>query len=65
MKGSAAVLLLCAGVAGCGDKLPESPAAKAVGAAPKQVMDKAVNDTARSLEQGESRSREAPEKAEK
>ena len=42
---AAAVLALA--LAGCGDKLPESEAAKKIGAAPKQAIDRAtqgVND---------------------
>ncbi|MBK8064753.1 MAG: hypothetical protein IPK29_12370 [Betaproteobacteria bacterium] len=58
-----AVLLAC--LAGCGDKVPESEAARKVGAAPKQAMDNTVNSATRALEQGENKNRDAVDKAEK
>jgi hypothetical protein len=54
-----AVALTMAVVAGCGDKVPESEAARRVGEAPKQVVDKAAADAARAVEQGAARNREA------
>ena len=48
-------------LAGCGDKVPESAAARQAGAAPKAIVDKAVADTAKALEQGAHRTREADE----
>jgi hypothetical protein len=45
-------------VAGCGDKVPESQAARKVGAVPKQTVDRATDDTAKALEQGSQRTRQ-------
>ena len=49
---------LVAALAGCGDKVPESEAARRVGAAPKQTVDKATDDAAKALQQGADRTRE-------
>jgi predicted small lipoprotein YifL len=58
-----ALLIACAALlAGCGDKTPESEAAKELGRMPKQTVDKAAADTAKALEQGAARNREAEEK---
>ena len=64
MKTLAAALVLAC-LAGCGDKVPESEAARKVGAAPKQAMDATVNSATKSLEQGENATRDAVQKAEK
>jgi len=47
--------LLCA----CGDKVPESQAAKQVGAAPKQTVDKAAADVTKAIDQGADRAKQA------
>ena len=51
-------------LAGCGDKVPQSEAAKQVGSAPKQTVDKATQDSAKALQQGADRTREADRKSE-
>jgi hypothetical protein len=57
------LLIACTALlAACGDKTPESEAAKELGRRPKQIVDKAAADTARALEQGAARNREAEEK---
>jgi hypothetical protein len=56
---SIAIAMTVALVAGCGDKVPESQAARRVGEAPKQVVDKAAADTAKAMEQAAARNREA------
>jgi len=43
----------------CGDKVPESQAAKQVGAAPKQTVDKAAADVTKALDQGAERAKQA------
>jgi hypothetical protein len=40
----------------CGDKVPESSAAKQVGEAPKQIVDKVAADAAAAASQGAKRS---------
>jgi predicted small lipoprotein YifL len=55
---TAAIAAMVIVVAGCGDKVPESQAAKAVGAAPRQTVDRVNDDTARALEQGAQRNRD-------
>ena len=52
------VLLL----AGCGDKLPESEAAKKIGMQPKQTLDRVSTDVNKSLQQGAERSRDSEDK---
>jgi hypothetical protein len=54
-----AITLFLLMLGACGDKVPQSEASRRVGEAPKQVIDKATNDTTRALEQGGQRSREA------
>jgi len=49
-------------LAACGDKTPESEAAKEVGRMPKQTIDRAGANAAKALEQGAARNREAEEK---
>jgi predicted small lipoprotein YifL len=48
----------------CGDKVPQSEAAKQLGSQPKQTVDKASQDAAKALQQGADRTREADKKAE-
>jgi hypothetical protein len=61
---AARIALLTAAVAatslitGCGDKVPESQAAKKVGAVPKQTLDRSTDDVAKALEQGAQRARQ-------
>ncbi len=43
---------------GCGDKVPESEAAKKVGEIPKQIVDKAAADTAKAVQQDAERNRD-------
>jgi hypothetical protein len=43
----------------CGDKVPESQAAKRLGEVPKQTVNKAADDTAKAMQQGTERAREA------
>ena len=53
--------LLCALLLGaCGDKVPESEAAKRIGAQPKQTLDRVTTDLNKAMEQGAERSREEP-----
>ena len=49
-------------LAACGDKVPESQAARQVGAAPKQIVDKAAADATKAADQGADRTRQADEK---
>ncbi|HYL87969.1 MAG TPA: hypothetical protein VEU32_04300 [Burkholderiales bacterium] len=48
-------LLLCAvlAVAGCGDKVPESEAARRVGNIPKQTIDNVSNKVQDAMKQGQ------------
>lgn len=55
-----AVALLA--LAACGNKTPESEAAKEVGRMPKQTVDRARDNAVKALEQGAARNREAEEK---
>ena len=53
-------LAIAAALAGCGDKVPESQAAKRVGDQPKQTVNKATEDVTKALQQGAAeRSRQA------
>jgi hypothetical protein len=56
---AAGILLLV--VVGCGDKVPESDAARKIGAAPKQVLEKASSDAAKALQSGADRTQDADE----
>lgn len=49
-------------LAACGNKTPESEAAKEVGRMPKQTVDRARDNAVKALEQGAARNREAEEK---
>jgi hypothetical protein len=48
-------------LAACGDKVPQSEAAKRVGDAPKQTINKATTDVNKALEQGAERNKQADE----
>ena len=57
------VAVVCAFlVTACGDKVPESKAAKELGNVPKQTMDKAVTGVEAGMAQGAERNKEADEK---
>ena len=49
-------------LAGCGDKLPESEAAKKLGQQPKQIIDKAAADVNKALQKGVEARQEAEKK---
>lgn len=49
-------------IAGCGDKVPESKAAKDLGNVPRQVIDKAASGASSALQQGAERTREEDKK---
>lgn len=49
-------------LAGCGDKVPESKAAKEVGNAPKQTVDKAVTGVSDAMDKGAERLKDQDEK---
>ena len=61
MRALAVVLLV--GLVACGDKVPQSEAAKQVGNQPKQAVDKAAADAAVAVQQGAARTREADGKS--
>lgn len=46
-------------IAACGDKVPQSKAAKEAGNVPAQTRDRAVENTTRALQQGADRNAEA------
>ena len=52
--------LLC--LTACGDKVPESKAAKDLGNIPKQTIDKATTDVNQALSKGAEKMKEAEEK---
>lgn len=58
LLGMAAAILL----SGCGDKVPQSEAAKKLGDQPKQVVDRAAQDAAKVLQQGADRTADADKK---
>ncbi len=57
----AAALLLAA----CGDKVPQSEAAKKIGSIPKQTVDRAAERTTEALKQGAERTVQEEKRAEK
>jgi hypothetical protein len=59
MRAPAVVWLLLLALGGCGDKVPQSEASKRAGEMPKQVVDKATDDTTRALQQGAAPGRQA------
>ena len=48
-----ALILASLLVAACGDKVPESEAAKKIGSMPKQTVDRAASDAAKAMQQGQ------------
>jgi len=62
MNQAAAVLLAVMLVAACGDKVPESKAAKELGNVPKQTVDKAAAGVESAIQQGADRTREEDKK---
>ena len=54
----AAALVVAFLSGGCGDKVPQSQAAKSLGDSPRQVVDKAASDTAKAMQQGAERIRD-------
>lgn len=55
------VIVAAFSVVACGDKTPEADASKRLGAAPKQIVDKATADVGKAFEQGANRSSDAEE----
>ena len=53
------LIALCVILVACDGKTPESETAKQIGAAPKQIVDKMVNEAGTAVEQGEARTRDA------
>jgi hypothetical protein len=49
-------------VAACGDKVPESEAARKIGQQPKAIVDKTTTDVNKALQQGADSRRDAEEK---
>lgn len=49
-------------IAGCGDRIPESKAAKELGNAPKQAIDKVTSGADAAIRQGADRAREEDKK---
>jgi hypothetical protein len=56
------LLTLCTILAACGDKVPESKAAREIGNMPKQVIDKAAAGVDAAVQQGMDRSKEEDKK---
>ena len=56
------VLLLSLLLAACGDKVPESEAAKKIGSIPKQTLDRATTDVNKAMQQGSERLKEEDRK---
>lgn len=52
-------ILLAAAILGCDGTTPQSQEAKKIGSAPKQTIDKVVNEANKSVEQGEARTRDS------
>jgi hypothetical protein len=52
-------------LAACGDKVPQSEAAKRIGALPKQTVDRAAERTTEALKQGAERSAREEQSADK
>ncbi len=49
-------------LAGCGDKVPESAAAKKIGEQPKQILDKVTTDVNKALQKGTEARQDAEKK---
>lgn len=56
------MFLLLGALAACGDKVPESKAAREVGNVPRQTLDKAVTGVDSAVQQGADRTRDADKK---
>jgi hypothetical protein len=56
--------VVAAALAGCGDKVPESTAAKKVGEQPKQIVDKVTTDLSKAMDKETQRQQPDPEKKE-
>jgi len=52
-------VILAAALLACEAKTPQSESARKIGNAPKQTIDKVVNEANKAIEQGEARTREA------
>ncbi len=52
-------ILLAVAMLGCDGTTPQSEGAKKIGSAPKQTIDKVVNEANKAVEQGEARTRDA------
>jgi len=61
LGGIVLVTAVAVSIAACGDRIPESDGSKKLGAAPKQIVDRATADIGIALEQGANQSREAEE----
>ncbi len=57
-------LACAAALAACGDKVPESAAAKKLGNAPREIIDKAAADASLAVKQGAERTSNADAKSE-
>ena len=55
-------LLLAAALAGCGDKVPQSEAAKKVGGQPKQLLNQVETDVNKALQKGMEQRQQAEKK---
>ena len=53
------LMFLAAVILGCDGTTPQSEGAKKIGSAPKQTIDKVVNEANKAVEQGEARTRDA------
>ena len=58
----AALALALINLSACGDKVPESQAAKEIGNIPKQTIDKAASGVDKALTQGAERLKDGAEK---
>ena len=60
--GRVLTLIVCMLLAACGDKVPESKAAKDIGNTPKQTIDRATTGVDAAIRQGADRSQEEEKK---
>ena len=56
------MLLLCVACVACGDKVPESKAAKDIGAIPRQAIDKTTTNVDAAIQKGVDRTKEEDKK---
>jgi len=56
------VFAVAVALAGCGDKLPESAAAKKIGEQPKQIIDKVTSDVNKAMQKETERQQSAEKK---